>query len=187
MNLVGKKIGVWLMALALLGSQLFFRSEANAESPQIIWREMQARSGDCKISFPGMPQLIEQSLKVEGSDARLTYDVYLAPLQNRGVCLLLIAQYPSEVPAGQEMMGLQALVKGILTKDSENKLVFSEPALLQKFPALNFMVQNGKNYFRAQAIMAGNKLYMIAMEGGKSHFDESLFQIFLKSFQLLIQ
>lgn len=187
MNIAGKKTRLWFLTLALVGAHIFFRSDANAESPAVVWKEIHARSGDCKIAFPGMPQLIQQSLKVEGTEARLTYDVYLAPLLNRGVCLLLIAQYPTEIPAGQEMLGLQALVKGILSKDADNKLIFSESSASQKFPTLNFLVQNGKNYFRAQAVMVGSKLYMIAMEGGKVHFDESLFQVFVKSFKLLIQ
>jgi hypothetical protein len=185
-NIAGKKTGLWFLTLALLGAHIFFRSHANAEPSPVVWKEMHARSGDCKIAFPGMPQLVQQSLKVEGTETRLSYDVYLAPMQNRGVCLLLIAQYPTEIPLGQEMFGLQALVKGILSKDADNKLVFSEPSVSQKFPALNFLVQNGKNYFRAQAIMVGSKLYMIAMEGGKVHFDESLFQVFVSSFKLLV-
>ena len=186
MKLVGRKIGLWFLTLALIGAHVFFRSHANAEMPPIAWKEIQSRTGDCKISFPGIPQLIQQKLKVDGTDQHLTYDVYLAPFQNRGVCLLLIAQYPSEIPSGQEMQGLQALVKGIVSKDAENKLVFAEPVSFQQFPALNFLVQNGKNYFRAQAVMVKSKLYMIAMEGGKGHFDESFFQVFLRSFQLLV-
>jgi hypothetical protein len=63
-------------------------------------------------------------------------------------------------------------------------MVFSEMIQLQGFPAINFMVHSGKNFFRGQAVMVGNKLYMIAMEGIKQKFEESTFQRFLKSFQL---
>jgi uncharacterized caspase-like protein len=51
-------------------------------------------------------------------------------------------------------------------------------------PALNFLVQSFSNYFRGHAMMSGNKLYLIAMEGRKADLDEKMFSQFLRSFQL---
>jgi len=182
-----KKIGFWLMIGALFAVHLFFRSQAHADIPaKGAWKEVFSRTGDCKISFPSLPQMFQQSFKVDEAGKRLTYDIYLAPYQDRGVCMLLIAQYPMPLTGGHEIAGLEGLLKGIVGQHPENQLMFAELIDLHGFPALTFLVQNGKNYFRGQAFMVGNKLYLVAMEGGKQNFEEAIFQRFLKSFQLLV-
>jgi hypothetical protein len=178
-----KTIGLWLLTIMLIAAHIFFRSQAHAE--QSGWKEIHTRSGECRISFPVLPQVIEQKLKLNHEGLHLTYDVYLAPYQEHSICLLLVAQYPKALPPGAEQLGLEGLLKGILNQHPENEMVFSEMIQLQGFPAINFMVQSGKNFFRGQAVMVGNKLYMIAMEGIKQKFEESTFQRFLKSFQLI--
>lgn len=181
-----KKIGIWLLILSLFAIHVFCRSQVQAESIQSTWKEVYARSGDCRISFPALPQLFQQNLKLDEAGKQLSYDIYLAPYLDRGICLLLVAEYPTSLPKGQEIVGLEGLVKGIVSHHAENELIFAELIEMQGFPALNFLIRSGKNYFRGQALMVGNKLYMIAMEGRKQYFEENTFQSFLQSFQLLI-
>ena len=52
-------------------------------------------------------------------------------------------------------------------------------------PAMNFLVQSDLSYFRGQALMVGNKLFLIAMEGKKGSLEEKIFLRFVKSFQIL--
>ena len=182
-----KKIGFWLMIGAIFAVHLFYsHAHANPPAPRAAWKEVFSRTGDCKISFPTLPQMFQQSFKVDDAGKKLTYDIYLAPYQDRGVCMLLIAQYPIALPGGHEVAGLEGLLKGIVGQHPDNQLIFAELIDIRGFPALTFLVQSGKIYFRGQAFMVGNKLYMIAMEGGKQHFDEPIFQRFLKSFELLV-
>jgi hypothetical protein len=184
MKIERKKLGLWVLMLLLLGVHILCRSQAAHAAAPVIWQEMVPRSGNCKISFPGIPQLVQQSFQVDEMGTRLNYDVYLAPYHTQGVCILLIAQYPARIPAGKELMGLQGLVKGILNQNSENKLMFSDLLVNQTFPAVNFLINSTNNYFRAQAVLVGDVLYMIAMEGGKKNFDESIFNKFLGSFRI---
>ncbi|MBF8263895.1 MAG: hypothetical protein HW387_1560 [Parachlamydiales bacterium] len=180
-----KKIGLWILVMALIAAHLFFRSQAHADMGG--WKEIYTRTGDCRISFPALPQMIEQKLKLNNEGLHLSYDVYLAPYREHAVCLLLVAQYPKDLPTGAEATGLEGLVNGILNQHPENKLVFADMMKLHGFPAINFLVQSGKNCFRAQAVMIGNRLYMIAMEGTRQDFEEATFQRFLKSFKLAPQ
>ncbi len=181
---ITKKIRLWVLVFALFAAHVFFRSVAHAEEGD-SWKEVQARSGDCRISFPALPQMIEQSFKVNEAGMRLSYDVYLAPYLDRGVCLLLVAQYPAPLAKGHETAGLEGLLRGIIGQHPENQLVFAELLDMSGSPALTFLVQSGKNYFRGFAVMVGSKLYLIAMEGRKQHFEEAVFQKFFKSFQLI--
>lgn len=180
-----KKVCLWLLTIALFAAHLYFRSQVHAD--EIEWQEIFVRSGECRIAFPSLPQMIEQKLKLDHEGAYLTYDVYLAPYRDQSVCLLLVAQYPNEVPAGSEVAGLEGLLRGILHQHPENRVVFADMGKHQGYPAMNFMVQSGKNFFRGRAIMIGNQLYLIAMEGAKQHFQEAMFQKFLKTFRIAKQ
>jgi hypothetical protein len=173
-----KKVGLWILTLSLIVAHIFFRSQANAALP---WTEVVASK--CQIEFPVLPQKIEQQLKLE-EGLYLSYEVYIAPFDSQSVCVLLVTQYPHAIEAGTEMAGLAGLLRGIVNHHPDNQPVFADMVRLHGFPALNFMIQSGKNFFRAQAVMAGNRLYMIAMEGTKEHFDETAFQRFLKSFKI---
>jgi hypothetical protein len=176
------KIGLWILTIALIAAHIFFRSQAHAE--QSDWKEIYARSGDCRIAFPTLPQMIEQKLKLNDEGLHLAYDVYLAPMNEHSICVLLVAQYPKAIASGSEMVGLQGLLKGILNQHPDNRVVFADMVHMHGYPALNFMVESGKNFFRGQAMMVGNKLYLIAMEGIKQRFEEAIFQRFLQSFHL---
>lgn len=181
-----KKIGIWFLALALFMAHLLFRSVAHANEGG-SWNQIYAKSGECAISFPVPPQLVQQSLKLSESGERLNYDVYLAPFEDKGVFLLLVATYPHALAGGHEVAGLEGLLKGIVGHHADNALVYSKLIDLNGRPAMDFLVQSGKSYFRGQALMVGNKLFLIAMEGRKGTMEEGTFAKFVKSFSLLIK
>lgn len=177
-----KKIGIWFLAFSLFAFHLFFRTVGHADAPK--WQKIMAKSGECHISFPTAPQMIQQSLPLADGVNRLSYDVYLAPHEDKGVFLLLIATYPMPLSGGHEIAGLEGLLSGILNHNPENQLVYANLTELSGHPAMDFLVEGGTSYFRGQALMIGNKLYLIAMEGMKGKLDEKTFGQFLKSFKL---
>lgn len=191
-----KKVGIWCLAFALFLAHLFFRSVAHADPTPVLldqtkttgalisWKQVFMKSGDCSIDFPAPPELIHQALQLaEGH--KLLYDVYVAPLENKAVFLLLIATYPLPLAKGHEMLGLEALLKGIVGHSPDNELVFVEKIEWNGYPAIHFLVRGGSNYFRGQAFMTGNKLFLVAMEGKEDKREESLFTRFVRSFQLI--
>ena len=178
-----KKIGIWFLAFSLFAFHLLFRSVGHADQPG--WQQVFAKGGECHISFPTTPQMIQQSLPLADGVNRLSYDVYLAPHEDRGVFLLLIATYPMSLSGGHEIAGLEGLLSGILNHNPENQLVYANLIELQGHSAMDFLVEGGSSYFRGQAVMIGSKLYLIAMEGVKGTVDAPAFNQFLKSFQLL--
>ncbi len=178
-----KKFGVWLLAIGLLVAHILFRSTAHAATVD-TWNQFHSRDGACSITFPSQPTLVQQSLKIADGQ-RLNYDIYLAPLSDRGVCMLLVATYPHALSGGHEVAGLEGLLKGIVGHNTENKLIFANLVDFAGHPALNFLVQSFSNYFRGHALMSGNKLFLIAMEGRKTELDENSFNRFVESFQLI--
>lgn len=184
-NQATKKVGIWILALTLFMAHLFFRSVAHADTGS-SWKQIYAKGGECLISFPAPPQMLQQALNLpEGQ--KLFYDVYIAPFETNGVCLLLVATYPAPLSEGYEMAGVEGLLKGIVGHNPGNSLVFSEVIDVEGHPAMTFLVQSEKSYFRGQALMIGNKLFLIAMEGKKGSLEENVFVKFVKSFKLLLK
>ncbi len=181
-NQATKKVGIWILALTLFFAHLFFRSVAHADEGS-SWNQVNTGSGECLISFPATPQMVQQELNLSGGQ-KLFYDIYLAPFESKGVFLLLIATYPAPLASGHEMAGVEGLLKGILSHHPDNRLEFAELIEIDGHPAMNFLIQSGVNYFRGQALMVGNKLFLIAMEGRKDAREENVFLRFVKSFQL---
>lgn len=178
-----KHVGIWFLAFALFAFHVFFRNVAHADDGA-GWKQVFTKSGECNISFPCTPQMIQQSLPLADGVNRLSYDVYLAPHEDKGVFLLLVATYPAPISGGHEVAGLEGLLSGIINHNPENQLVYADLTHLMGHPAMDFLVEGGKSYFRGQAMMVGNKLYLIAMEGLKGNMDEATYTRFLKSFQL---
>jgi hypothetical protein len=182
-KIVVKKVGIWFLAFSLFAFHVFFRSVAHADSGS-GWEKTYSKGGECHISFPSAPQMIQQTVPLADGVNRLSYDVYLAPHKDEGVFLLLIATYPAPLTGGHEIAGLEGLLSGIVNHNPQNKLVFADLVELKGHPAMNFLVEGGESYFRGHAVMIGNKLYLIAMEGFKGKMDEAIYGKFLKSFQL---
>ncbi len=178
-----RKLGIWFLVFSLLAIHFLTQNHvhANESSP---WNLMISRTGDCRIHFPARPQMVQQSFQISDDGLRLHYDVYLAPFEDKGVCLLLIAQYPLPITKGNEITGLEGLLNGIIGHSADNKLTFAKVIELQGTPGIDFLVHSKSNYFRGLAFMIGNKLYLIAMEGKKENLNEKIFNRFSKSFEL---
>lgn len=195
-----KLAGIWLLTIFLLATHVFLRSALHAEETSIVvqsdatvtqssasWALVQSQSGACSISFPSAPKLIQQSLNVSEQGHKLTYDVYIAPLNGKSLCLLLEAVYPYALKSGHELAGIEGLLNGILGQSPDNQLVFAKILEQSGHPSVDFLVQSSTSYFRGQALMVGNKLYLVAIEGKVGELDEALFTQFVQSFSLTQQ
>lgn len=178
-----KKLGIWALAFTLFFVHVVFRSVAHAEESR-PWKAISAKKGECQIEFPSPPQWMEQSIPVAEGGQKLHYDLYLAPFEDRGVFLLMIATYPMPLSKGHEIVGLEGLVKGIVGHSPDNALLFAHVVDFSGLPAVNFLVQNTRSYFRGQAVMVGNQLFLVAMEGKQGTLHEATFARFLQSFRL---
>jgi hypothetical protein len=179
-----KKIGIWCLAIFLFVSHILLRSAYAGESQTDGWKEVRSRAGDCRISFPSVPKMVQQSLNVSEKGHKLLYDVYLAPLKGQSLCLLLVATYPFPLKEGHEIAGLEGLLRGIVGNNPENKLVFANVLEHRGHPVVDFLVQSPTSYFRGHALMVENKLYLIAIEGKQGELDEGAFSRFTESFSL---
>src|SRR3989344_6292387 len=151
---------MWCFALLLFAFHFLFQPKLFAETNG-TWQKIFTKSGECHISFPCTPQVVQQSLPTPDGEAQLSYDVYIAPHEDKGVFLLLVATYLAPGSAGHELAGLDGLLQGIVSHHPQNQLVFADVVDVEGYPAMNFLIEGGNNYFRGQALIIGNKLYLI--------------------------
>src|SRR5579863_1723562 len=170
-----KKVGIWCLAIFLFVSHVLLRAAYAGEPLVDKWKEVQSRTGDCRISFPSVPKMVQQSLNVSDKGHKLLYDVYLAPLKGQSLCLLLVATYPFPLKEGHEIAGLEGLLRGIVGNSAGNKLVYANVIEHQGHPVVDFLVQSPTSFFRGHAMMVQNKLYLIAIEGKEGELDETAF------------
>lgn len=181
-SIVSKRIGVWFLAFSLFFAHFVLRNTLHADTGS-TWKQVYAKGGECSIAFPSAPQTITQALNLpEGG--KLFYDIYLAPFENKGVFLLLVATYPGVLSKGHELAAVEGLMQGIIAHHPGNTLEFAEEIEVDGNPGMTFLVKSDNSYFRGQAIMVGNKLYLVAMEGKMSFLQENIFTKFAKTFQL---
>ncbi|MDE3055939.1 MAG: hypothetical protein KGI80_04520 [Verrucomicrobiota bacterium] len=154
-------------------------------SDRMTLKSFASQKGECEIGFPEAPNFMEQSLQLPEDRGTLRYEVYLSPFENKGVFMLLIATYPASLDQENSVAGLEGLVRGIVHHHPDNRLVFAKMMEFSKHPSLTFLVQSPNNYFRGQAVMVDNKLYLIAMEGKKDTLDEKVFTRFIQTFRLV--
>jgi hypothetical protein len=179
-----KKAGIWFLALFLLVAHVLLRSSLHAEELS-TWQQIKTKAGDCSISFPVLPKFMHQSMVVSKQGHKLDYDIYLAPLNDKALCLLLVATYPFQLKEGHELAGIEGLLNGIVGQSPDNKLIFANLIEIEKHKAVDFLVQSPKSYFRGAALMIGNKLYLIAIEGLSNELNEEAFARFTQSFSLI--
>lgn len=179
-----KTLGIWFLAFFLFATHVFIRS-ASAAEPSAVWKQMTTRAKECQIAFPSQPQVIQRALKVSEQGHMLTYDIYLAPLTRDALCLLLVATYPTQMTQGNAVAGLEGLLNGILGHNPESKMSFANVVQIKGHQAVDFLIQSPTSYFRGQALMVGNKLFLMALEGRADQLDEKSFSKFAGSFSLL--
>jgi hypothetical protein len=153
-------------------------------NPTEGWHKVQSRRGECSVFFPQIPEHKEHVVKVSESGDMLHYALYLAPFDAEGICLLLVATYPFVFEKGQEGLGLQGLVRGIVGQHPDNQLLFARPATIEGHSGIDFLVRGGVSYFRGQAVIIGHQMFLLAFEGRSQIVNEEGFQTFFQTFKI---
>jgi hypothetical protein len=175
------KWGILLIGIFLVLSQVLYKSNLEASS-STSWMSIKPKSGAWSVSFPSAPEVIRQSVPITEEGDLLHYDVYIAPLSEKSLCLFLEATYPFELKQGKELEGIEGLLSGILGQNPDNQLKFAKLVEHDGVPGMDFLIHSKGAYFRGKALMQGNKLFLIAIEGKNGQVDEASFSKFSQSF-----
>jgi len=150
------------------------------------WKNFHSVQGKCRVAFPQTPEHVKQTMTLEDDEYDMQYDVYVAAEQNKhSVFMVLIAQYPPYVNESSAELSLECFLNGILTQHPNNQLVFADLIDVQGHKGMDFFIKTKGVFFKGRAVMAGNNLYLVAMECEEAHYKENKFNYFINSFQLV--
>ncbi|MBF5059468.1 hypothetical protein [Candidatus Neptunochlamydia vexilliferae] len=151
----------------------------------VSWKKFHSVYGKCMVSLPSSPEHVKQVMPFPEEGYNLRYDVYVAAHEKKAVYMMLIAQYPPFVTEEHAEMSLESFLNGLVTQNHDNELIFADLTTVHGHKALDFFIQSKEVYFKGRVIMAENQLYLLAMECDVKHYQESNFNHFISSFELV--
>lgn len=147
------------------------------------WKKIQTAGGYCSVSFPKVPEYLQQKLPMKQDERELQYDVYVADHERKEIFMLLIAKYPGEVREEHAVKNLEHFLNTLIAQNPKNRLLFADLVDVQGFPAMDFFIRTDQVYFKGRAIQANNTLYLLALECEVPNYQEHHFDFFIKSFE----
>jgi hypothetical protein len=149
------------------------------------WKKFHSVPGKCAVAFPGAPEHVKQTMKLEEDNYDMQYDVYVATEgEKQAVFMVLIAQYPPYVNESCAELSLECFLNGILTQHPSNQLIFADLIEVQGHKGMDFFIKTKGMFFKGRAVMAGSNLYLVAMECEEGNYKDNQFNYFISSFEL---
>ncbi len=148
------------------------------------WKKFHSVTGTCAVVFPESPEHLRQMMPIADNDKKLQYDVYVSALEKQAIFMLLVAEYPSHIDQKYAGLSLETFLNGILTQNSNSRLLFADLIEIKGYKALDFFILTKGVYFKGRAIMAKNNLYLLAMECEVKNYQQGAYNHFIESFEI---
>jgi len=147
------------------------------------WKAFFAPESKCQVSFPIHPQHVKERLFLPMVQTWVEYDVYLSPLKQQAIFVMMIAEYPKKIEDHQVSACLESFLQGMVGKHGGNTLIFADINEIKGKKALEFFLQMDRTFFRGKIFVADRKLFLLAVETLEEKETENLFHPFAESFQ----
>lgn len=167
------------LKIALLAFTLIFISPIYSD-----WEEFLSINGNCKVLFPESPQHAQKVVSLDG-DATMYYDIYATGFGDDALYFLIIAHFPKAPLPDQELISLEGFVNGVVYNNKENSLQKANFLEIDGHKAVDFTIQSKSIIFEGRAIIAGDKMYLLARQVEKTGYKLEDLAKFLKSFHFL--
>lgn len=169
----------WFFSFSII---LFLASALSASD----WREFQGNCDAFKVLMPSTPNHWHNQIKVADSEQKLNYDVYVSGNEQEAMYMMLVADFPKELTANQEMLSIEGFMRGVLKDKDQNKLLFIDSLKVQGHAAMDFLMKSKQDhFFKGRVIAASKKLYLLTVECSLENFNEKDYKTFMNSFVLL--
>ena len=164
----------------LLLSALIFKFPLSADQQQ--WDSFNCPEKNFKVAFPQSPRHLSNTIN-KGEVEEILYDMYIS-VEHPSVYMVLVAQYPNSVSEENTLPVLESFLNGLLSQNSQNKLLEASLVKVQNCAAIDFLIGTDSVLFKARMMISGNKLYLLAIESDESKYNEQQVNFFINNFQL---
>ncbi|MBA4190104.1 MAG: hypothetical protein C0467_19130 [Planctomycetaceae bacterium] len=174
---------MWTRKLTVLGLAvviLALASVASAQPPE--FKLYASTEGRYKVQFPGAVKTETVPIKADKGELNLTIDL----VELRGGTSFLV----TFVDASDEVAKLPA--EGRLdkvrdgNKGTDGKVVADKPIAVgvEKYPGRDVLIEKSEGFLRNRAVIAGNRLYQVMVQGPKDVVTSPSADRFFDSFEI---
>ncbi|MBU6148622.1 MAG: hypothetical protein KGQ54_00315 [Verrucomicrobia bacterium] len=155
------QIGVYLTVACAAFNQVAQAPADTLKSQELSnWKTV--RSKRCTLKMPSTPYSSSHTNQVRGE--QFNYDVLVAPVDNRAVYILLVAEYPRAIPKNNQQASLEQFLTWISSQNPENRLDRASLIRHQGHEGLDFVIKNGSICFSGRLVIAESRVYLLAVE-----------------------
>lgn len=151
-----------LVTCFLAGFDPVAQAPAEALKSQELSQWKTIRSKRCSLKMPGIPYASSHTNQVRGE--QFNYDVLVAPVENKAVYILLVAEYPKPIPQSNQQTSLEQFLTWITSQNPENRLDKAALIRHQGHQGVDFVIRNGSIYFSGRLVIADSRVYLMAVE-----------------------
>jgi hypothetical protein len=179
MSIRGAMLGVFLLAAGFAPSL----AEDQPASPEPQWTEFKSPERGFAVSFPGQPKTT--SAPVEGQNPLIQYDFQVS-VGEETVYSVVVFEYPASKGPKPDNDAYLKLVNAY-AKGSESRLRKRGPATIDGRSGFEAIADDGKSKIShlIDVVPAGDRIYMLATAGPKSHATSDEAIRFRDSFRVL--
>lgn len=154
-----------------------------ASSTVSTWATCHSALGCCSLAFPKEPsRLADKSRDREGAQ-EIHYDAFVTPPDGKETYMLLVTKYPDSSNEMGAKMALEGFLNNLINRSTSNELLSAQMSLVFGYESLDFLIKAGTQFFKGRAVIAKNKLYLMAMECEIPSYSPENYEKFIRSFQ----
>lgn len=152
-----------------------------AQAQQLIgWKTVKSKR--CTLKMPTTPYASSHTNQVRGE--QFNYDVLVAPVDNKAVYLLLVAEYPKPIPKNQQQTNLEQFLTWISSQNPDNRLQSAMLIRHQGHEGIDFVIKNGSIYFSGRLVIVDSRVYLMAVECEETTLNEVPVNSYVSSLDL---
>lgn len=193
------KLGIAVVCFALLAAGLLFlKQEAKDPAPKpatslagvdtenfASWKEFTPRSGLFKVLLPHPPQYAKDVVPTPGNEQKRRYDMYASEKIDGTAFLITLITYPNEPKSAEIAALLKQTVDELTRSKPDNHLSKSQETLFHTYPAMDFLIDNGKLKVEGKVFVMGKLVYVLSYVAQEDQINPGEFQHFIDSFEPL--
>ncbi|MFZ4773486.1 MAG: hypothetical protein ACOYK9_05795 [Chlamydiia bacterium] len=140
------------------------------------------RSKRCSLKMPMAPYSSSHTNQVRGE--QFNYDVLVAPVDNKAVYILLVAEYPRAIPKNQHKASLEQFLTWISSQNPDNRLDSASLIHHQGHEGIDFVIRNGGVCFSGRLVIAESRVYLMAVECDEAQIKSVPVSAYVESLEL---
>ena len=156
-------------------------SSSEGGSMSGLWQEYNSLIGSFNALFPSTPTHETLKNNIKDSSVILETELHTSG-DNDTAYFVAYTKYPDTLELDTPINVLEGVVNGMVS----NKLISSENITVQNNPAVNFLINNGKEgiYMKGNAILKDRELYIVYYVYRTSLYSEANYSKFMNSFEI---